>query len=190
MFNPDFEDIELRRTSLYNQRLVAVNIDELAEAGFYSNGYGHTVNCFHCGVVLHITDPIDNYWALHAEDSPRCEFLIATKGQDYIDEIQNYDSELSSFSSDDDYTTVILHNFRMTPIVNIGTAMIIDLSPELTPEEVDNLDDRLLCKICLNNIIGIALNCGHQLCIRCSNQQRNCHICREVIINKLRIFFN
>lgn len=58
--------------------------DELAQAGFYYEGVGDQVRCFHCDGGLRHWDPEDDPWTEHARWFPLCSFLRIVKGQDFI----------------------------------------------------------------------------------------------------------
>jgi hypothetical protein len=45
-----------------------------------------------------------------------------------------------------------------------------------------------LCEICLDNSKDIALNCGHQACAGCAEGLVNCHICRQIITARIRLY--
>jgi hypothetical protein len=45
-----------------------------------------------------------------------------------------------------------------------------------------------LCEICLDNAKDIALNCGHQACVGCAEGLANCHICRQIITIRMKLY--
>ncbi|XP_050306385.1 death-associated inhibitor of apoptosis 2 [Anthonomus grandis grandis] len=58
--------------------------DVLAQAGFYYEGMGDQVRCFHCDGGLRHWDPDDDPWTEHARWFPRCSFVSLVKGQDFV----------------------------------------------------------------------------------------------------------
>lgn len=58
--------------------------DVLAQAGFYYEGLGDQVRCFHCDGGLRHWDPQDDPWTEHARWFPRCSFIKLVKGQDFV----------------------------------------------------------------------------------------------------------
>lgn len=56
----------------------------LAEAGFYYEGVGDQVRCFHCDGGLKHWDPHDDPWTEHARWFPNCSFVRLIKGQDFV----------------------------------------------------------------------------------------------------------
>lgn len=48
-----------------------------------------------------------------------------------------------------------------------------------------------LCCICMSEPIVIALSpCGHTFCTNCSKRTVVCHICRQGVVSRLRVFFS
>ncbi|XP_040928505.1 E3 ubiquitin-protein ligase XIAP isoform X2 [Betta splendens] len=62
--------------------------ERLATAGFYSQGLGDKVLCFRCGGGLKAWQPDEDPWEEHAKHYPGCSFLIAEKGQEFVNSIQ------------------------------------------------------------------------------------------------------
>lgn len=54
--------------------------EELANAGFYYEGFGDIVRCFHCGGGLNHWDPQDEPWAQHVHWFPKCAFVQMVNG--------------------------------------------------------------------------------------------------------------
>uniref|UniRef100_A0A7N8XF89 RING-type E3 ubiquitin transferase n=1 Tax=Mastacembelus armatus TaxID=205130 RepID=A0A7N8XF89_9TELE len=79
-----------RLTTFHNWPTEAsVQPDVLARAGFFYTGHGDNVKCFYCDGGLRNWEPGDDPWQEHAKWFPRCEFLIQSRGQDYISNIQD-----------------------------------------------------------------------------------------------------
>ncbi|KAM6923759.1 E3 ubiquitin-protein ligase XIAP [Xenentodon cancila] len=65
-----------------------VDHERLARAGFYSTGTGDWVSCFSCGGGLKGWQPEEDPWEEHAKYYPGCSFLLAEKGQEFVNSIQ------------------------------------------------------------------------------------------------------
>ncbi|XP_031136007.1 E3 ubiquitin-protein ligase XIAP [Sander lucioperca] len=63
----------------------------LAIAGFYSAGAGDRVLCFHCGGGVKSWQRGEDPWEEHAKHYPGCSFLLAEKGQEFVNSIQLQD---------------------------------------------------------------------------------------------------
>ncbi|XP_018530983.1 E3 ubiquitin-protein ligase XIAP [Lates calcarifer] len=68
-----------------------IDHDRLARAGFYSTGTGDKVLCFRCGGGLKGWQPEEDPWEEHAKYYPGCSFLLAEKGQEFVNSIQLQD---------------------------------------------------------------------------------------------------
>ena len=53
---------------------------------------------------------------------------------------------------------------------------------------VDLLHAELLCSICLEKKRDTAFHCGHTACSKCSKDLKNCHLCRDPIVAKIKLF--
>ncbi|XP_068596442.1 E3 ubiquitin-protein ligase XIAP [Brachionichthys hirsutus] len=62
--------------------------ETLARAGFFSTGTEDGVLCFCCGGGLKGWQPDEDPWEEHAKHYPGCRFLLAEKGQEFINTIQ------------------------------------------------------------------------------------------------------
>uniref|UniRef100_A0A673A873 RING-type E3 ubiquitin transferase n=1 Tax=Sphaeramia orbicularis TaxID=375764 RepID=A0A673A873_9TELE len=87
---PEMEAEDSRLTTFHNWPTDAsVQPDVLARAGFFYTGHGDNVKCFFCDGGLRNWEPGDDPWQEHAKWFPRCEFLIQSRGQEYISNIQD-----------------------------------------------------------------------------------------------------
>ncbi|XP_064154525.1 baculoviral IAP repeat-containing protein 7 isoform X1 [Anguilla rostrata] len=86
---PEMEAEESRLTTFHNWPTGAlVQPEVLASAGFFYTGHGDNVKCFYCDGGLRNWEPGDDPWQEHAKWFPRCEFLLQTRGQQYVSSIQ------------------------------------------------------------------------------------------------------
>jgi hypothetical protein len=49
-------------------------------------------------------------------------------------------------------------------------------------------EEAIQCAICFDRDKDTALNCGHQACAFCASGLANCHICREPILTRTRLY--
>ncbi|XP_003492056.1 putative inhibitor of apoptosis isoform X3 [Bombus impatiens] len=61
----------------------------LASAGFYYDGFGDHVRCFHCDGGLRNWEATDDAWTEHARWFPKCEFVNLVRGQEFIKQCIN-----------------------------------------------------------------------------------------------------
>lgn len=140
---------------------------DLAAAGLFYLGNGDRTVCFSCGGILKDWTPNDNPWEQHARWFPKCSFVLALKGQEFVS-----------------HATGI-----------IPTTTVNELDINLTDEshvsnnnnDIDN--DNLLCKICYKNELNTALiPCGHIVCVECAGSIATCAICRKLISATFHIY--
>jgi Inhibitor of Apoptosis domain len=83
-FNRDFVDCYNRIESLKSVRTKYHSKNKIARAGFYySPIYKSVITCFECGLNISIEEK-DNPWKIHCSLSPRCRYLLMSKGFYYI----------------------------------------------------------------------------------------------------------
>jgi hypothetical protein len=59
----------------------------------------------------------------------------------------------------------------------------------LIPQRLVNISEPICC-ICMTEPIVMAMiPCGHTFCTNCSKRTTVCHLCRQVVTNRIRIFF-
>uniref|UniRef100_A0A673YHY4 RING-type E3 ubiquitin transferase n=1 Tax=Salmo trutta TaxID=8032 RepID=A0A673YHY4_SALTR len=170
---PEMELEESRLTTFHNWPMgAAVQPDILARAGFFYTGHGDNVKCFYCDGGLRNWEPGDDPWQEHAKWFPRCDFLIQTRGRDYVSNIQ-----CSS-----------LHKGGGS-----GPAAGLLPSYDPTPEELlRQLQEERTCKVCMDKLVSIVfIPCGHLVvCSDCAASLRHCPICRATIRGSVRAFMS
>ncbi|CAK7319509.1 Baculoviral IAP repeat-containing protein 7 [Vulpes lagopus] len=86
---PGMGSEQLRLASFSAWPLTAVVRPELlAAAGFFHTGQQDKVRCFFCYGGLQSWEQGDDPWTEHAKWFPRCEFLLQTKGRDFVCSVQ------------------------------------------------------------------------------------------------------
>lgn len=85
--------------------------------------------------------------------------------------------------------------FEHYPIQNIYWDYIYTLQKYsalrdiLMPQRLSNISEPTCC-ICMTEAIVMAMvPCGHTFCTNCSKKTIVCHICRQVVTSRLRIYF-
>jgi ankyrin repeat protein len=54
--------------------------------------------------------------------------------------------------------------------------------------EREAMRESRLCEICIDSLKDTALNCGHQACSVCAKELESCHLCRETITIRLKLY--
>ncbi|KAM7125623.1 baculoviral IAP repeat-containing protein 7 [Molossus nigricans] len=86
---PSMGSREVRLASFYDWPLTAmVRPELLATAGFFYSSQQDMVRCFFCCGGLWNWEQGDDPWTEHARWFPRCEFLLRTKGRDFVCGVQ------------------------------------------------------------------------------------------------------
>jgi hypothetical protein len=64
-----------------------------------------------------------------------------------------------------------------------SVALVLPLPLPLPVEEKKNQ-----CTICMDQECNCAINCGHVFCMSCAEKLMKCPVCRQDIVNRLKIF--
>ena len=60
----------------------------------------------------------------------------------------------------------------------------------VSKKEIEEMEDKQCCPICMERICDVALGCGHLACSQCAQSLTICHICRVPINQKLQLFWS
>ncbi|XP_051516453.1 baculoviral IAP repeat-containing protein 7-like [Myxocyprinus asiaticus] len=86
---PEMESEDNRLATYHNWPTGAsVQPDTLARAGFFYTGHGDNVKCFFCDGGLRNWEPGDEPWQEHAKWFPQCEYLLQSRGREYVSNVQ------------------------------------------------------------------------------------------------------
>ncbi|XP_065340488.1 baculoviral IAP repeat-containing protein 7-B-like [Cloeon dipterum] len=87
--HPQFVTLKARNDSFicFWPRCLKQTPFEMAKVGFFHTGYGDSVICFHCNLGLKHWDPNDDPFVEHFRWNSKCQFLLMSKGQPYIDQM-------------------------------------------------------------------------------------------------------
>ncbi|NXE88735.1 BIR7B protein, partial [Menura novaehollandiae] len=140
--------------------------EQLARAGFFYTGQGDVVRCFYCDGGVRSWSFGDDPWREHAKWYPECEFLLQSRGREFVSSVQ------ATFS-----TTVL--------------APVND-SQLSTEEQLRRLQEERMCKVCMDKDVSVVfVPCGHLVaCGECALSLRLCPICRAVIQGSVRTFMS
>ncbi|KGL76021.1 Baculoviral IAP repeat-containing protein 7-B [Tinamus guttatus] len=143
-----------------------VHPEQLARAGFFYTGQGDMVRCFYCDGSVRNWELGDDPWREHAKWYPRCEFLLRSKGREFVNDVQE-----SFFST------------LVSPVSE---------TPLSTEEQLRRLQEEKMCKVCMDRDVSVVfVPCGHLVaCAECAPNLRLCPICRAVIRGSVRTFMS
>ncbi|QEI03480.1 IAP-3 [Spodoptera cosmioides nucleopolyhedrovirus] len=141
--------------------------EDLANAGFFYTGRNAEVRCFQSDCGLSDWEPTDDPWREHARWFPRCEYVIATKGKNYVQETISLSCVIKETTS--------------------STTSSSSLSSSSSNDE----KDETLCKICFERERNTCfIPCGHVVaCEKCAFIIKKCPICRNPFLYSQKLYF-
>ncbi|XP_034037359.1 E3 ubiquitin-protein ligase XIAP isoform X1 [Thalassophryne amazonica] len=151
-----------------------VDHERLARAGFYSAGTGDKVLCFCCGGGLKGWQPVEDPWEEHAKHYPGCSFLLAEKGQEFVNRIQLKVPQRNM-------TTSSNHN-----------GLLGKQNDKDPTEQLRKLQMEKQCKVCMDrDSCMVFIPCGHlATCSECSELLMKCPICCAIIKQKIKTYIS
>ncbi|XP_053486920.1 E3 ubiquitin-protein ligase XIAP isoform X2 [Ictalurus furcatus] len=203
--NSSMESFEERLES-FRDRVHPINPERLARAGFSSIGDRDCVVCFKCGGRLKNWQPDEDPWEEHAKHYPGCSFLLAEKGQEFINSVQlrtpgrsssngffsrERASNVLQSESREDYSTVEDLVVDITVgVFDSDSDMCRDTLNEDPLKKLEKLQREKLCKVCMDSDIAIVfIPCKHLVtCKKCSEPLCKCPICCADITQKIKTF--
>ncbi|NWT71333.1 BIR7B protein, partial [Prunella himalayana] len=137
--------------------------EQLARAGFFYTGRGDVVRCFYCDGGVRSWSFGDDPWREHAKWYPECEFLLHSRGREFVNSVQ------ATFSS-----------------------TLLAPSQLSTEEQLRRLREERMCKVCMDKDVSVVfVPCGHLVaCEECALNLRLCPICRAAIRGSVRAFMS
>ncbi|NXR27806.1 BIR7B protein, partial [Cinclus mexicanus] len=150
--------------------------EQLARAGFFYTGRGDVVRCFYCDGGVRSWSFGDDPWREHAKWYPECEFLLRSRGREFVSSVQ------ATFS------TTLLAPLLFSFFFFFGK----DGSQLSTEEQLRRLQEERMCKVCMDKDVSVVfVPCGHLVaCAECALNLRLCPICRAVIQGSVRAFMS
>uniref|UniRef100_A0A674I204 RING-type E3 ubiquitin transferase n=1 Tax=Terrapene triunguis TaxID=2587831 RepID=A0A674I204_9SAUR len=159
--------------------------EQLARAGFFYTGrHGDTVRCFYCDGSLRNWELGDDPWREHAKWFPRCEFLLQSRGRDFVSSVQD-----SDFNAPVSFLNGCFVQWRGE---RFEETLPSSEPPLSTEEQLRRLQEERMCKVCMDKDVSIVfVPCGHLVvCAECAPSLRRCPICRAVIRGSVRTFMS
>ncbi|KAF1576888.1 UNVERIFIED_CONTAM: Baculoviral IAP repeat-containing protein 7-B, partial [Eudyptes pachyrhynchus] len=161
---PEMVTEEMRLSTFQNwPQYTDTHPEQLARAGFFYTGQDDVVRCFYCDGGVRNWSFGDDPWREHAKWYPGCEFLLRSRGREFVSSVQE------SFSS------TLISPSRMS-----------------TEEQLRRLQEERMCKVCMDRDVSVVfVPCGHLVaCGECALNLRLCPICRAVIQGSVRTFMS
>ncbi|XP_025948641.2 baculoviral IAP repeat-containing protein 7 isoform X3 [Dromaius novaehollandiae] len=202
---PEMGTEEMRLSTFQSwPQYTEVHPEQLARAGFFYTGQGDMVRCFYCDGSVRNWEFGDDPWREHAKWYPRCEFLLRSRGREFVSGVQeSYFSTLVSprdswHQADQDSSasqdpvqreTEASHSREETHPVQQKES---DETPLSTEEQLRRLQEERMCKVCMDRDVSVVfVPCGHLVaCAECAPNLRLCPICRAVIRGSVRTFMS
>ncbi|XP_066417882.1 baculoviral IAP repeat-containing protein 7 [Molothrus aeneus] len=86
---PEMVTEEMRLSTFENwPQNSSIHPEQLARAGFFYTGRGDVVRCFYCDGGVRSWSLGDDPWREHAKWYPECEFLLHSRGREFVNSVQ------------------------------------------------------------------------------------------------------
>ncbi|XP_052251191.1 putative inhibitor of apoptosis isoform X2 [Dreissena polymorpha] len=186
---PNFSTVPQRLKS-FGAVVLAVSTQLLSVAGFYlvRNGGEDATRCYHCGIGLRHWSPEDDPWVEHARFSPKCEYLLTMKGQEFVNLIQL--AVKYSFNTANSSTNQLGNTLSSSNNNNCSSEANVSKTRQDLVRENAELRSITKCTFCdCKEVSLVFLPCGHLIsCEACGKEQRICRICNQSIKGTVRTF--
>ncbi|KFW88514.1 Baculoviral IAP repeat-containing protein 7-B [Phalacrocorax carbo] len=134
---------------------------QLARAGFFYTGRDDIVRCFYCDGGMRNWSFGDDPWREHARWYPGCEFLLQSRGREFVSSVQD------SFSS----------------------TLVSPMNAEEQLRRLQ--EEKMCKVCMDRDVSVVFVPCGHLVaCRQCARNLRLCPICRAVIRGSVRTFMS
>ncbi|XP_010294730.1 PREDICTED: baculoviral IAP repeat-containing protein 7 [Phaethon lepturus] len=178
--------------------------EQLARAGFFYTGQGDVVRCFYCDGGVRNWSFGDDPWREHAKWYPGCEFLLQSRGREFISSVQeSFSTTLLSPRDSWDHTEEdspasqdAVQRETETSSSRGEMQSVQQKEPDesrmSTEEQLRRLQEERMCKVCMDRDVSVVfVPCGHLVaCGECALNLRLCPICRAVIRGSVRTFMS
>ncbi|NXM22215.1 BIR7B protein, partial [Ploceus nigricollis] len=164
---PEMVTEEMRLSTFENwPQNSSMHPEQLARAGFFYTGRGDVVRCFYCDGGVRSWSFGDDPWREHAKWYPECEFLLHSRGREFVNSVQATSSS--------------------TLLAPVSESQLS------TEEQLRRLQEERMCKVCMDKDVSVVfVPCGHLVaCEECALNLRLCPICRAVIQGSVRAFMS
>lgn len=147
---------------------------DMVDAGFFYTGQSDKVICYFCSGGMKDWSSEHLPWLEHARWFPSCPYVLLLKGKHFVEKNSTITYEKELNKKDD---------------IHFNQKNISESDYPIKTMNVDN--DRMLCKICLEEEISICfIPCGHVSCRKCVLSLKNkCPICRVSFFKIVKMYF-
>ena len=139
-------DTRLQTFRRWPEYLSSISKEKLAEAGFYYQNIRDVATCFHCDGCLKGWKNSDDPWVEHARWFPNCDYLLHSKGEDFVEAVHtNNPPSRSALSTSHREPTLGLghataHNNMVRVCLTLGHSQeSIDKAAAYNKEPFDNV---------------------------------------------------
>ncbi|XP_010180800.1 PREDICTED: baculoviral IAP repeat-containing protein 7 [Mesitornis unicolor] len=203
--HPEMLTEEVRLSTFRNwPQYTDIHPEQLARAGFFYSGQGDVVRCFYCGGGVRSWSFGDDPWREHAKWYPGCDFLLLSKGREFVSSVQesfsstllsprdswvHTEQDLSASQDAVQRETETSSSREEMPAVQQKES---DESRMSTEEQLRRLQEEKMCKVCMDRDVSVVfVPCGHLVaCGECALNLRLCPICRAVIRGSVKTFMS
>ncbi|KAM3664146.1 baculoviral IAP repeat-containing protein 7 isoform 2-T2 [Ammospiza maritima maritima] len=199
---PEMVTEEMRLSTFENwPQNSSIHPEQLARAGFFYTGRGDVVRCFYCDGGVRSWSLGDDPWREHAKWYPECEFLLHSRGREFVNSIQGtFSGTLLAPRHSWDQTEQDSSPSQGAVQRETGTSRqeirsVQQKEPESqlsTEEQLRRLQEERMCKVCMDRDVSVVfVPCGHLVaCEACALNLRLCPICRAAIRGSVRAFMS
>ncbi|XP_066186950.1 baculoviral IAP repeat-containing protein 7 isoform X2 [Sylvia atricapilla] len=176
--------------------------EQLARAGFFYTGRGDVVRCFYCDGGVRSWSFGDDPWREHAKWYPECEFVLHSRGREFVSSVQETFSTTllaprHSWDQTEQDSSPSQGAVQREPGTSRQETRSVqqkesDESQLSTEEQLRRLQEERMCKVCMDKDVSVVfVPCGHLVaCEECAPNLRLCPICRAVIRGSVRAFMS
>lgn len=202
--SPEMVTEEARLLTFQNwPRYAGVHPEDLARAGFFYTGQRDVVRCFYCNGGVRSWSFGDDPWWEHARWYPGCDFLLRTRGRDYVSSVleslpnispPRHSWDLPEWDSSASQDAVQRGTGASSSREEMQSVQEKESEESRlsTEEQLRRLQEERMCKVCLDKDVSVVfVPCGHLVtCGECALNLRLCPICRAVIQDSVRTFMS
>lgn len=63
-----------------------------------------------------------------------------------------------------------------------------DMVSNILQKKLQEMEENILCSICMERKRNMAFLCGHTVCNICGDSLKTCHMCRKPITKKINLY--
>lgn len=199
---PEMVTEEMRLSTFENwPQNSSIHPEQLARAGFFYTGRGDVVRCFYCDGGVRSWSLGDDPWREHAKWYPECEFLLHSRGREFVNSVQaTFSGTLlaprhswDQTEQDSSPSQGAVQRETGTSRQEMRSVQQKESETQLsTEEQLRRLQEERMCKVCMDRDVSVVfVPCGHLVaCEACALNLRLCPICRAAIRGSVRAFMS